>query len=175
MHTSSAAIPSGRRERPDSTSSEEAERPALANGILCAIDFSSYSKKALRFAAKMAEQLDVELTVVHVVHDPIDDPGFYRRGQKGTGLVPLEDRASEMMQDFLADATEDESPAIEAARVEVIHGIPVTRILELEKKLEPTLLVLGSRGRTGLKRFFLGSTAEEVARHCRGPVLIVKD
>ncbi|MDH3694421.1 MAG: universal stress protein, partial [Gammaproteobacteria bacterium] len=56
----------------------------------------------------------------------------------------------------------------------LVAGLPVTRILEVAKRLEPKMLVMGSAGRTGLSHFLLGSKAEQLLRLCPYPVTIVK-
>ncbi len=53
-------------------------------------------------------------------------------------------------------------------------GSPADRILKaLRSKSAPELVVVGTQGRTGLKRLFVGSVAEEVIRHSRRPVMVV--
>ncbi len=52
------------------------------------------------------------------------------------------------------------------------HGVPAEELLRAEATLAPDLLVIGSRGRSAVARFNLGSVAEQVATCCRGPVLI---
>lgn len=55
-----------------------------------------------------------------------------------------------------------------------VVGLPATRILEVCEKIGAQLIVVGSRGRTGLARAMLGSTAEIVARLAPVPVALVK-
>lgn len=150
---------------------------APGDTILVSVDFSSYSKKALRVGARLSEKLDAQLVILHVIHDPAHRPGYYNRVTKKNALPRLEDGAKEMMGEFLSRAAKDKSAraAIERAQIEMVVGTPVNRILELEERLEPLMLVLGSQGRTGLERILIGSKAEQLTRLCRGPVLIVKD
>jgi nucleotide-binding universal stress UspA family protein len=64
--------------------------------------------------------------------------------------------------------------ALEQAEPMLVVGLPVARILEVAKKIEPSMVVMGSQGRTGLKHVLIGSKAEQVVRLCPVPVCIVK-
>ena len=50
--------------------------------ILVPVDFSAHSQAALVFAAQLAKHLDASLLVLHVVHDPAEEPGYYKRRGK---------------------------------------------------------------------------------------------
>ena len=143
--------------------------------ILVPVDFSPNSEQALLFAAEMAACMKAGLTVLHVVHDPGDAPGYYARKDEGP-ISRLEDVASEMLSEFLSRmaAEHPEHKIIRRARTELISGLPVTRILEVVEKLKPNMVVMGSRGRTGISHLLLGSKAEQVVRLCPVPVTIVK-
>ena len=56
----------------------------------------------------------------------------------------------------------------------LVSGLPVTRILEIEKKLQPYMLVMGSQGKTKLAHLMLGSKAEQVVQLSTGPITIIK-
>ena len=47
--------------------------------LLVAVDFTSYSEKALVFASELAEKIEAQLLVLHVIHDPAEAPGFYSK------------------------------------------------------------------------------------------------
>ncbi len=57
---------------------------------------------------------------------------------------------------------------------ELVVGVPVRRILEVAERIEARLIVMGSRGRTGLSRLLLGSKAQSVVQLAPMPVTIVK-
>jgi nucleotide-binding universal stress UspA family protein len=147
------------------------------NGLLVAVDFSPYSQFALEFAAKQADCQDVNLSVLHVVHDPGEMPGYYAKLLKKKQLVNIEDMAEELLTEFIQKVREA-NPGIhslETLSTILVVGLPVTRILEVVEKINPTQLFMGSQGRTGLKHLMLGSKAEQVLRLCPIPVTIVKN
>ena len=148
-----------------------AKRPVLA-----AIDFSPCSAKALIWAAKAAGKLEAPLVALHVVHDPESAPGYYVRSKKhGKHLKRIEEAAAEMMEEFLAKAAEARPNLFSGLEQRLVAGLPVNRILEVAEEINAQLIVMGSRGRTGLPHVLLGSKAEKVVQLSPIPVTIVKD
>ncbi|MGI9416015.1 MAG: universal stress protein [Hyphomicrobiales bacterium] len=150
--------------------------PATAGGpILVAVDFSADSELALVWAARQAELEGAPLIVLHVVHDPAASPGFYRKPDENW-LRPMVDVAEDMMAEFLksAKAEHPDLPALASARADLVSGLPAGRIVETAQDESARLVVVGSRGRTGLETILLGSVAERVAQTCPVPVVIVK-
>jgi nucleotide-binding universal stress UspA family protein len=143
--------------------------------ILVAVDFSEDSVQALVWAARQAELEGAPLIILHVIHDPAASPGFYRKPDE-VWLRPLADVAKEMMDDFLASArTENpDLPPLLSADVRLVSGLPGGRICEVAANAGARLVVVGSRGRTGLQSILLGSVAQRVAQICTAPVVIVK-
>ena len=144
--------------------------------ILVPVDFSSQSGAALVQAAKLAGCMEVPLIVLHVVHDPGTMPGYYAKASKKKFLTHIEDAAREMLDEFLAETRkkEPELKALKAANSALVLGLPVTRILEMAKKHEAGMIVMGSKGATGLKHLLVGSIAEQVVHLAPIPVTIVK-
>lgn len=144
--------------------------------ILVPVDFSVHSEAALLRACELSERLKAPLLVLHVVHDPAEMPGYYSRVTKKKHLVRLEDAAAEMLDDFLKDIAgkNPKCKLLHKLDSKLVVGLPVTRILEVAEMVNATMIVMGSRGRTGLDRLMLGSKAEQVVRLSSIPVLIVK-
>ncbi len=143
--------------------------------ILVPVDFSAYSEAALLHACKLAECFNTSIVVLHVVHDPADMPGYYKMSKKKY-LVRIEDAAEEMFDKFLYKMAKKHPKIKQLKRPNsmLVRGLPVPRILEVAKKIDAAMVVLGSQGRTGLKRMMLGSKAEQVVQLCPLPVTIVK-
>ncbi len=143
--------------------------------VLVAVDFSDDSRLALIWAALQAERDGAGLIILHVVHDPAASPGFYRKPQENW-LRPMVDVAKEMMDEFL-DQTKKMYPdlsSLASADIRLISGLPAGRIVAVAEEAKARLVVVGSRGRTGLQSILLGSVAERVAQTCGAPVVIVK-
>lgn len=144
--------------------------------VLVPVDFSEHSEAALLFASELADSMARPLIVLHVVHDPGDAPGFYAGRQSTDELRRMEDVAAEMMDEFMHKMVEDNPgrAALGQAKTMLLVGLPVTRILEAAAEVKAQMLVMGSKGRTGLSHIMLGSKAEQIVRLSPYPVTIVK-
>lgn len=147
--------------------------------ILVPVDMSDNALHALCFAAELADCSDLQLIVLHVVHDPGEAPGYYARKaiKKGKKLLQrMEDIAAEMLEQFVSEAKKKcpKSKTLLDAELLLVVGLPVPRILEVAAERKPRMVVMGSQGRTGLSHLLIGSKAEQVVRLCPVPVTIVK-
>lgn len=143
--------------------------------VLVAVDFSPDAEAALVWACRYAERAKAPIQALHVVHDPGEAPGYYKRDREDV-LRPLSDVAAEMMSKFLERVAQENPRLKKAEAVEpiLITGIPETRILEIAKSNDARIIVMGSRGRTGLPHLLMGSKAERVVQLSPIPVTIVK-
>ncbi len=143
--------------------------------VLVAIDFSTDSEAALLWASNYISHIHAPLIILHVVHDPADTPGFYRR-DKDDWTEPLAAVASHMAKDFIKNMQKKhpELSCLHDSRIEFVSGLPPGRIVEFARKEQVQLIVIGSRGRSGLSHILLGSVAERVAQISDIPVVIVK-
>ncbi len=144
--------------------------------ILVPVDFSSHSEEALLKACEFAEGLKSPIVVLHVVHDPGDMPSYYSMLTKRKKLQRVEDIAAEMFEGFVGSVKKKypDNKTLKKVKTTMVKGLPVTRILQVAEKIDASMVVVGSLGRTGLDRVLLGSKAEQVARLCPVPVTIVK-
>jgi nucleotide-binding universal stress UspA family protein len=144
--------------------------------ILVPIDFSATSLKALRFALHQFQPTDAEITIMH--HSSIlelaPDSAF-------TGLyVPPPVDQLEYSQRELNRFTDKAMKGYEAKwpkeiiRQLIIPGIgsPDT-IIETQKKQKADLIIMGSTGASGLKKWFIGSVAAKVIELSKVPVLVI--
>ena len=144
--------------------------------ILVPVDFSPDSEAALVEACRLASCLGNSLMVLHVVHDPAETPGYYAEAAETGQLLHIEDAANELMGRFLKECGKKhpECTPLKEAQSLLVVGLPVTRILEVAEKAKAEMIVMGSKGRTGLRHLMLGSKAEQVVRLSPIPVMIVK-
>lgn len=144
--------------------------------ILVPVDFSPASEAALVWAADMAACKNTTLVMLHVVHDSGESPGYYAVKGRKKQLHRMEDTAEDMLDDFHKKMIKKypDLLMLKHAELKLVVGIPVTRILEIIKKIDPLMVCMGSQGRTGLGHLLLGSKAEHVVRLSPVPVAIVK-
>ena len=142
--------------------------------ILCPVDFSEPSLRALRHAVAFADWYESGLTALYVNPTlPIEggaDVGTFAVGSTATAV--MEARTIAVAQDlrgFVKRAAGDRPVDVE---VEAEPGIAEV-IVARASSLPADLIVMGTHGRTGIKRLLLGSVAERVLRTAPCPVMVV--
>ena len=139
--------------------------------ILTAIDFSESSDFAFEYALTLARQFQAELTVMHVINEPVDLRGFYVPHISFEQLEKeIEEGAEKMMEKFCQAKMED----FTGFTTVVVAGIPYEEILRKAEETGASLIVLGTHGRTGIDHLIFGSTAERVVRSAACPVLTIR-
>lgn len=149
--------------------------PADHPRILVPIDFSEDSRAAVLWACRQAHCTNAEILLLHVVHDPASSPGFYRQ-KEDSFFKPMQTVAESMMEEFLQELVEEypDLAFIKSVKPRFVPGLPPTRIVEAAKLVHASLIVIGSRGLTGLPHRMVGSTSERVVELAPMPVLVVK-
>ena len=144
----------------------------MFNNILVALDGSECSHKALDMAVRLAKEQGARCTVCTVVD-------VVRAAASMTFATG--DIVNEWIATLNKDARQIESEAIAkyaasgvAIETKVLEGNPSSALLDVAKNKKADLIVMGSHGRTGLKRLWLGSIAESVVREATIPILIVR-
>jgi len=141
--------------------------------IMVATDLSVSADAAIREADRWARRAGAELSVCHVM--PIlenIDPLFPQRGQELAERLPgLRERVAEEIEDRMRDLA-DREPGKYALILE--DGKPHVGILDAADRVGADLVVIASRGLTGVSRLLAGSVASKVVRHARASVLLVR-
>jgi nucleotide-binding universal stress UspA family protein len=150
-------------------------RPSPTGGaVLGATDFSDPSLPAVRMAADEARRRGVRLRLVHCL-DLAETA--YLTSVGVAGIVALPPVPESIYQDLESAARERLAAALDTVHAEgdaqVMRQLPASGILESAATPAAALVVVGTRGRTGLARLALGSVAEDVASHAPCSVLIV--
>jgi len=148
----------------------------LKKYILVPADFSPHSEAAVLLACKLAQCFDATPLVLHVVHDPGDMPGYYAVSLKKKHLHRIEDGAADMLADFLTRLAKSHKDLKGMEKVEslLVKGLPTTRIIEVAENRNAIMIVMGSKGRSGIKHLLLGSVAARVVQLSPVPVTVAK-
>ena len=140
--------------------------------ILVPTDFSADAEKALSTATELAKLFGAEIVVLHAYH--VDIPMV--SPMDGGYALPLgfyEDLRSQATAQVEKLAKEVAAEGIEATGIALQEPAAVATVAQAES-LPVDLIVMGTRGLTGLKPVLLGSVAERVVRTAPCPVLTVK-
>jgi len=130
--------------------------------IVVPTDFSVCSMHALRYAERLARRYGAEVVLVHV------DPTLLVSSDV---LVSRRTALRKELEDVVALLGTDGV----RTRAELRAGAPADEILSAAEREGADLIVMGTRGRTGLAHALLGSVAENVVRRASCPVLTVRD
>jgi len=137
--------------------------------VLCPVDFSDSSRQAVEVAAELAVPGGAGILLMHAIDMPVVYPGeiippdFYADLAKHTNRV-LEEWAEDLRKRVDVPVT-----------TLVETGSPGARAIQmLDRDSTFDLVAVGSQGRTGLRRFLLGSVAERIVRHAPCPVIVAR-
>ncbi len=146
--------------------------------ILYPTDFSDVSKKALAYVKKLKEAGTKEVVITHVIElmDIVRLPLDVAWSERPASETEAElQRQLEKMVRKELEAVETELKDT-GLKVKVVmgKGNPLKEILRIESEENVSAIVIGSHGKSNIKEMLLGSTSENVIRHSRTPVLVIK-
>jgi nucleotide-binding universal stress UspA family protein len=140
--------------------------------VVCATDFSEASQPALDATTSLCQRLGVSSMHLLYVDETLDR--FAGVTEVDSRFVAELTRLQEEARTVLAKlATEVSARGVVAHTVYRV-GVAHTEIGRFAEEIKADLLVLGSHGRTGIKRWVMGSVAERVVRHAPCSVLTVR-
>ena len=146
---------------------------SIFQNIMIATDGSETAKKAVDAAIKLAKMNKAKLYAIHVIapgelsvnlRDPRD------LEWKDSMKVYLEKQGGEVTA-YVEDSGKTADVEVESV---VLEGNPANEIINFAQKNDIDLIIMGTLGKTGIQRFLLGSVTENVIRHSKKPVLIVR-
>ena len=141
--------------------------------ILYPTDLSDVAEKGLRYIKQLKAAGSQEVIILHVVSQRIID-GLLRHGMLERDIDGWRTKAKEVGQEAVAEMRRELEGFGFAVQTVVKTGYPADVILDMEKREAPSIIVIGSHGRTNLGDILLGSVSRRVIRKCKGPVLVVK-
>ncbi len=136
--------------------------------ILCAVDFSEYSDKVAEYAKTMAQALGAEVDILYVSPSMGHYSGF---DLSAASIQNFEKQISSGAQGAMDKLIESFNTVKATGHVQ--HGYPSEEILRFAEENDVDMVIMGTRGRTGLDRILFGSVAEKVVKYSKVPVLTV--
>lgn len=138
--------------------------------ILVPLDFSVHAETVLQWAAHLAEEHESRVVLLHAYHLPLEFQQL-----EGAYLPPdfwssVKTEAQQTLERH-AEVLRKSGLTVETV---VREGYPATVIEEEAQRQQVDLIVIGTRGLSGLKHLLLGSVAERVVQKAPCPVLTVK-
>lgn len=152
-----------------STAGSGAQSEFKIKTILVPLDFSPASMGALDDAVSLAKQFQAAIHLVHV-HPPDEAASL----SEAAHLLLQSAEAIERLNEELAGIHRKRVEPFCPENCHVRSGRPYEKILRLAGEISADLIVLSTRGHSGLKHLLLGSTAERVVRSAPCPVLVAR-
>lgn len=151
--------------------------------ILLPVDFSAYSRKAALIALDWAAVLKAELMVFHTYFNPVistmpfSDTFAYEMNMEDL-VVELEDKAKEGMQEikvFLDEKNKEQYNNDVSINSELVKGIAEDEIVKFSKVYQPSVIIMGTRGKDQKVADLIGSVTAEVMERAKVPVFAVPE
>jgi len=136
--------------------------------ILVPTDFSAHAAEAFRVAHTVAQAVGADMILFHIARPP----AVVLEG--GPFLAdPARSEATDLWDRFRSIQPSDSKVRVQHEMIVADHP-SAKQILEILDKLGCDLIVMGTHGQSWLKQRLFGSVTEEVMRHARCPVMVVK-
>lgn len=138
--------------------------------VVTPLDGSSLSESALPYAEELAQKLSLRLVIARAV-----DIGMYTLAAEGypISVTSLEEELEEEANSYLNATAEWLRARGLNATPRLLRGSPAKAIIDLAHEIPQSIVVMTTHGRSGFKRWIMGSVAEKVVRFSGHPVLIV--
>ncbi len=140
--------------------------------ILVPIDFSDYSKSALKYAVNFAKVFNAEMYLIYVV-EPVIYPPDFSMGQIAIPSVTVE--MDERAKEELTKLAQQEIPPDLKKHIIIKTGKPFVEIIETADQEDIDLIIIATHGHSGVEHILFGSTAEKVVRKAPCPVLTLRE
>ena len=146
--------------------------PVLYKRILCPVDFSESSSRALQYAVSLAEESDGWLVVLHVVAHEFE----LKAGTDYDAGMTVKNFLEEREHALLGGLQEVVAGAPDFLRMETLmtHGKPWREVLRVAAERDSDLIVMGVQGRGAVDLMLFGSTTQHVVREASCPVLTLR-
>jgi nucleotide-binding universal stress UspA family protein len=138
--------------------------------VLVPVDFSKPSLSAIEAALPLVQHFKAELHLVHVFA-----PDYPLTSMAAIPLILPELEVRQRVRRKLREVAKRHSVLLRRQNVHALRGSPFEEICRLARDWKIDLIVIATRGNTGLKHLVLGSTAERVVRYSPCPVLVVRN
>lgn len=138
--------------------------------ILVPVDFSEYSVEALKIAAQIAKKNNFEIILLHLLEMPHQVSDAFGNNSSIPEVIFFKNKAIEKLEELM------DAPFLEG--IEVYESIELKKvdagIIDVSKKNEVDLIVMGSHGTSGFNELLVGSNTEKIVRYSEVPVLVIK-
>jgi nucleotide-binding universal stress UspA family protein len=137
--------------------------------ILLPLDGSALAEQALAHAVAQAERFETDLILLRVLEPLAEQTGVWK-----PAIEQAEEETRALAQEYLERVAASVQEHSIPAQTIIIEGRPHTKIAEYAEANQVDLIVMCTRGQSGLSRWLMGSVADRVVRGADVPVLLVR-
>lgn len=141
--------------------------------ILVPTDFSSAAKGAFQFALDLAALQGGKVKAVHIYHPEFDPESNWLNNSFLDGVGFAKERLDAFVKAEINDASAGNLTAPVQVEQEVITGFAVDELLEISKRKDVDMMVMGSTGERGFMEKLFGSVSTNVTQRAESPVMLV--
>jgi nucleotide-binding universal stress UspA family protein len=142
--------------------------------VIVPLDGSPLAESVLPMVAGVAKKLDLEVVLFRAYHIPYNayagDDGYYAVNYDDL-IASVRDEANEYLEKKVAEV---KKLGVEKVSFATKEGFAGDEIIAMGRKTPDGLIAMCSHGRSGVRRWVLGSVTETVVRHSSGPVLVLR-
>src|ERR1039457_2831596 len=139
------------------------------HNVLVPIDFSPSSLEAIEFALPLLKKFDAELHLAHVFA-----PDYPLAAMAAMPLIVPELEVGRSVRRHLKEVAKKYQIELGRENIHALKGRPFQEVCNLARESDIDLIVISTRGNTGLKHLALGSTVERIVRYSPCPVLVTR-
>lgn len=133
--------------------------------ILVPVDFSTNSRKALRYALLLAGKMKYRISLIHVF---IDSIGIIANNSEKIRWDFAENELKKLAENIKTKTKVKCSSLL-------VRGVSANKIVEITEKKKAELIVMGTKGASGIKKIIIGSAASQIVKESKIPVLVVPE
>ena len=152
--------------------------------IMVAYDFSEYSKNAFAYAVELADSLGANLVIVHIINErdlnalrTITKEDMFSKSvvkyKKETMKLYVQNKKEELSSEIDKLIEDQKCNHLSIDKVFRV-GVPFQELINAVKNESADLMIMGSKGRSGLAEVLFGHTAEKMFRRCPVPLLSIR-
>jgi len=140
--------------------------------ILVPVDGSEANKKAVEIAAQMAKSFPAQVVLLHVIELNMPSALQVEYSYVQYSYTDEDLKNLKSISQKILDNSKELLEGVEVATLSFV-GYPVDEILRLSEEEDVDMIVMASRGMTGIKKYLMGSVTNNVVHHAKKPVLVI--
>ncbi len=148
---------------------------AALKRLIVPLDGSELAERIVTYVEDLAKSLDLEVMLLGVYGAPVGTQttgeGFYNATQLQAFVAELR---AETVSYLAGKAEEMKRKGVKSVSFTAREGLAADEIIAVSRQQPDTLIAMCTHGRSGVKRWLLGSVTETVVRHSAAPVLVVR-